>query len=51
MVEPLGMSPALGSGPSGSYDASALSQLAGALLEPGVVGELLATGGGSGVAS
>jgi hypothetical protein len=35
----------------GSYDASALSQLAGALLELGVVGELLAAGVGSGVPS
>ncbi|HKF88690.1 MAG TPA: hypothetical protein VKB85_11535 [Propionibacteriaceae bacterium] len=52
MVEPLGMSPAVGSGPSGgAYDARALSQFAGALLEPGAVGAPLAAGVGSGVGS
>src|SRR5215211_147482 len=50
MVDPLGISPALGSAPLGWYEASALSQLAGALPALGVVGELLG-GAGSGVAS
>jgi hypothetical protein len=50
MVDPLGMSPAVASVPAGSYEASALSQLApGALLELGAVGELLAGGVGTGV--
>jgi hypothetical protein len=50
MVVPLGISPGLGSEPSGSYDAKALLHDAGALLEPDAVGELLGAGWGSGVA-